>query len=724
MKRPQSMWLDLESGQIVDGFEPNQFDPRLLGIQSINSFVSANSTSRLQMFGSHMTQTVVFNNTQPKRISTGQEYEFGKYTTNVIMPEDGRILKIIDRFPYYNDFMMNSERLIIYINNTGSIGCVSLPYYTSNHSYFGFQNIPTKNFSKLVPDATIRAGTVLMDSPNKTESGAYNYGRNFNVAYMTMPDTADDGLVITDRALAQMAFNTYEKRVITLDGVPLNLYGDDNNYKCFPDIGEYVHPKNEHAGLIFASREFDPDMIVIDQSVKALQQVDHTFDHCFYAAGKGGKLVDVKAYYRPKPRVLTNCEEMMAQPIRYANATRKFHQEIVDYYLTLRRQYGDKLRLTDEFHNLVVHSLAIVEFKTAAMKGNMQQQLRFKKAPISELRLEMVFQYTRIPTIGFKGTDHYGGKGVFVTVIPWQHAPMDINGKRADVIASGNATNNRMNDGRNYEHFVTASSDTCVNIIRNHLNIPSYVELSLPEAKRIVENAPAPVLETSFQYLRRFYEIVNVKQANWYDSLNAIDKREDLAYILNDGIYLHFPTNNPVELVDMANNLQAEYPPLNQPVRYTGYSGKEVTTLNPVMIGQLHLILLNKDATDGSAANTGQTNHMGILTHRSAADKYTTPSKQQNVRGAGESETRAFMNNADPQIAADMIERSTSMTHRREAAYQILTAPTPTNIYRLIDYDVIPRGTSRPLQLLRSVAETGGWWLQYKPFDPNQQESS
>lgn len=720
-----SSFVDPKTGHVhTDGYEPNQLDPRLLGVQSLVPWVGVNSSSRQQMFASHIAQTLVISHPTPRRITTGMELHYGDYTFNYKMPEDGRILKITDRFPSNQGFKHNSERLAFYINNQGMIGVISLPYFTSNHSYFGFRNVPTQNYGQLIPNQTIPKDTVLMDSPSKGPNGEYMYGRELNVAYITHPATADDGIVIRRGALPLLSYKTYEKRIITSDGLmPLNIYGDNNLYKAFPDIGELCHPKGEHNGLLMALREYDQDMVVIDQSVNSLQIVDHVFDTCYYAAGPGGRVVDIQAYWNPKPRTKTSCDEMMQQVLRYANNTKRFHQEIVDFYLQMQRQYGHNVRLTDDMHRLVVESMAIVDYQGSQMRGNNHQNLTYKKVPLGEMRMVFTVEYTRIPDIGNKLTDTVGGKSIMVLVADDEDMPVDINGKRADICSSGNATNNRMNDGRFYEHFVNGSADTVINIIRQHLNIPSYVQLSLPEAKRVVEAAPADVLEKSFAHLQEFYNITVPRQANeWYAQLTPQDKLEDLAHILNDGIYLQFPTDNEVELVDMVNELQEKYPPLNQPVRCRLYGPEHIITKNPVMIASNYFILLNKDSTDYSAASLSQTNHLGILTHQSSKAKHNSPTRSQSVRGAGESERRHGSAYTTPGAMDDLIERSTSIPARRHVVYNLLTADKPSNVKKLVDRNVVPRGTARPLQIFKSVAKAGGWWLSYKPFNPDTQQ--
>ena len=87
------------SGSPINAENPNQLDQRLLGPQGLVFADGVDSSSRKQMFGSHLGQMLTISVPSERKIQTGMEYEYGKYTFNVTMPESGRILKIIDRFP-------------------------------------------------------------------------------------------------------------------------------------------------------------------------------------------------------------------------------------------------------------------------------------------------------------------------------------------------------------------------------------------------------------------------------------------------------------------------------------------------------------------------------------------------------------------------------------------------------------------------------------------------
>lgn len=710
----------------INAHVPNQLDMRLLGPQGLSPWDDVNSASRKQMFGSHLGQMLTIACPSNRRIQTGLEYEYGKYTFNVTMPENGRILKIIDRFPVggndEDSFKMNSERLLIFESDKGEIGIVSLPFYTANHPYFGFQYKPTSNFSQIMPNQTIPKGTVLLDTPNKGPNGEYMYGVEANICMMTHPAVAEDGFAVSDEFLKRCSYHTYEKLVVNIgpNQMWLNIYGDEKKYKSFPDIGELVEPKNEHAGLVMALRDFHPDMIAVDQSVNALRRIDHVFDKCYYADGAGGRVVDIKMYYQPPGRMETNCNEMIQQPLRYARATFRFHKEIVDYYLKLYRERGKSLKLTPEFHRLVVESLAVTQYSLKNVPDSLR--LSYKRKPLEEFRCEMVIEYLKVPDMGSKLTDTMGGKGVTVKILPKHMMPRDQYGNVADIIMDPLAPDNRMIPGRHYEQFINATSDNLVRVIRNHLNIPQNIpDTNLKmELENKVKTEPDK-LQFTFDSIQNYYNHTTPGQAEWYSNLPLEAKLKDLAHIIKDGIYLHFPPNNPLFKPAIIENLKRIVPTEIGPVTYVGNSGRTVTTKYPVLIGSVYVILLEKVGDDWSAISTSKTQHNGIITFISPEDKNLTPTKEQATRVLGETEFRILNSYVGGRFAAELHDRSSSPFTRREIAKAILHAPVPSRIPYVTNRETNPLGFSKPLQLIREVAACAGWRFTYEPFDPSQQ---
>ncbi len=383
--------------------QPNELDPVFLSVAGLNSFDGHNSSPRKQMFCSQIGQTLVINGCTEKTIVTGMEREFGKYTYSTKIPVDAEVIRIIERYRRTlggDEINENPETLVIYEDvKTKEVGIVSLTTFTSYHQYFGFRNKPTKNLNNLRVGAAIPKDTIFMDSPAVSDNGDYMPGRQSNVAFMTIPGVSEDGIAISRDALEDYSFYTYERRTVEFgkEYFPLNTCGNVDVFKAFPDIGEFVRPD----GILMALRKYEKDLAPVEMSIYDLMEIDAFFDKPVYA-GAGGRIVDIKVYHDDRNYGNATPLGMESQANKYYQATRQYYSEIVAEYQKLRRMRGDNLKVTPQFHRLLVEALSFVEeTDNYIMKVN-------GKNPLDDWRIEFVIEYKITPNIGFKASDIHG----------------------------------------------------------------------------------------------------------------------------------------------------------------------------------------------------------------------------------------------------------------------------------------------------------------------------
>lgn len=272
---------------------PNQLFRDLMGVSGLNPWDGNDSSSRKQMYASHIGQILVINGSTERFCQTGMEREYGKYTFKQTMPVDAEVIKVIQRYPPHlgeNRIAMNPQTIVIYEDvNTKEVGMLDLRDYCSYHQYFGFEYKRTRAwFETLRTGALIAAGTVLMDSPSITEDGGYKYGRECNMAFMSHPAVSEDGIAISEDVLPLFSFKTYETRVVEWGSkrFPLNLYGTPDNFKPFPDVGDLIRPD----GLLMALRSYNKELAVVQQGIYDLMEPDFIFDKLIYPAGPGKEI--------------------------------------------------------------------------------------------------------------------------------------------------------------------------------------------------------------------------------------------------------------------------------------------------------------------------------------------------------------------------------------------------------------------------------------------------
>jgi len=692
--------------------QPNELRRDLMGVNGLNPWDGHDSSSRKQMFSSHIGQTLVIKGATERYVQTGMEREYGKYTFSMKMPVDAEIIRVIDRYPQklgLDTIRMNPQSVVIFEDfNTKEVGMIDLRKYCSYHQYFGFEYQQREALSRVRAGAHLQAGEILMDSPSVKANGGYAYGRQLNMAFMSIPGVSEDGIAICDDVLPHYRFNTYEHRVGEWGSkrFALNLYGDDENYKPFPDIGDKIRPD----GLLMCLRSYDRDLSVVEQNINSMREPDFTFDKLIYAAGAGGTIVDIRVHHDPTQGYLGG---MDAQPEKYDKARREFYQQIANEYFRLKRERGDRLQLTPEFHRMVVEALSVID-------NDPQRVIKlYRQAPLDEWRVEFTIQYEITPTIGFKLTDCHGGKGVICKIMKRSEMPVDEAGNSADIIMDPNSTISRMNIGRLYEQYINAASRDVAKQIRFELGIEQGDKHAGRKIEEIEKVNPA-LVDKVWNYLMGYYAIVSPKQYGWFANKQYTKPRaEHLGKIVETHIYLYMPPDNEPESVDIINELQKHYRPTYGPVSYVGNSGKRVTTKNPVRVGSMYIILLEKIGDDWTAVSSGKLQHFGVLSQVTNTDKYATPTRNQAIRAWGESEVRIGVSYVGPEFVADMMDRNNNPATHRMILESILEADKPTAIRMAVDRNVIPLGGAKPLQLVKHIAETGGWRFVYRDYLPN-----
>ena len=403
----------------------NYICPETVGVHCLNFGVVYNSPSRSQMMGSHLTSKLVIEEPEPARIQSGGEHEFGKYTTCVKMPANGRIIDVVERYPRgvgEGTIGHNPETVVIFQNDeTHQLDYFTIPYYTSFHQYFGYKNrLKMENLNQLVPGNFVRKGTVFAHSPGLGPYNNYMYGRNLNLALMSWPGTAEDGIVISRDALSKFRFHIYETRSIGFGSTsyPLLVYGD----KPFPEIGENVRDD----GLLMAFRTYDEDLAPVEMGIHDMKNISHTFDKALYAReaqsdvsklladgttlSKPGRVIDIE--------VIKNNENQRNLPPRlaeyfekYARANKKFYQRILktigDLSLEQKKKYKDgKLNLAEALHNLLVEARGVTN--SPHQDARVPLTLMVNQNPVDEYLITFVVEYEITPNIGYKLTAKNG----------------------------------------------------------------------------------------------------------------------------------------------------------------------------------------------------------------------------------------------------------------------------------------------------------------------------
>lgn len=321
-----------------------------------------------------------------------------------------------------------------------------------------------------------------------------------------------------------------------------------------------------------------------------------------------------------------------------------------------------------------------------------------------------------------------------------ERMPVDAQGNRADIIMDADSTIKRMNVGRMYEQYNNATSRTVTDHVRMMFGLQTVAKdddykhgrMNQEEAAEYQQNVLNvrrtmagiamgkfdELAKQAWDYLMGYYEIVSPWMWEEMQKQVYTNPRQHVASVLEAGVYLFFPTDNPVYYPDMVNEMRERYPTHIGPVTYhPSETSGPVQTLSNVLIGSLYIMLLEKTGGDHSGVSSAKTQHFGIPACLTKYDKYASAARSNPVRIAGESEVRLLAATIGGEMTAVLLDLSNSPASHKAVCDTILRSPTPTCIPRIVDRTKTPMGGNRALNLASHMLECAGIRFYVPPLN-------
>ncbi len=678
----------------------------LFSIHALNPFVIYNSSPRGLMMASHVSQILVIDNPEKDIIQTPTMNDLSRYVISKKFLHDAEIIDVISR--YSNPSIGKEvEYDIIYRRlDDGKVDVMKIPLFNKFHTYFGFLYKFLLNHRELYPGTIVKKDTYVAVPPTVIDvddegNFDYGFGLNANVAMITIPETAEDGIVISESFAKKLKFKTIEKRVLFVepDEVLLNLYGNDEHYKPFPEIGEEINPD----GVLMAKRKIDDEIIIGLLSKDELRRVNPMFDEAVYCKGK---VIDIKVYKNYKNKMIPMEPDEFIN--KYVQGMSDYHRRIVDIYNVLKRS-DPNLEMTPLFIKYVSNSIGYLESEEYRRKKV------YRKEEIELYRIEIEVVREIIPTKGFKLSDFHGGKSVIVDVWKDEDMPVDEFGNRADIIADPSATVSRLNIGRMYERYIKAASREAkrqlINKIRELLNL---TEVSSQDVDILSDEQ---VVNLFKEYVIEFVNMFDTEQKAAYNQVlqgnDIVSMREIIKEIVDEEFYIYLTLDNPKRAYEIVVDIElSKFKPPYGKVKFN-YYGTPVETKNPVMIAPMYYILLSKIADDYLVTSSAKLNHFGTPITVSSVDKHRLPHRNSPTRVLGETETRLYASYCGREFLAELRNRNSSIEQHATVYRNILNADEPTDIDDVIPRDVYPYKNDRPLTMLEALFHSVGLDLKY-----------
>ncbi len=703
----------------------NELHPVMMSASAINGLHSMVSASRGAMLSNNLGQFLVINGATRRRLRSGMESRFAETTFKKAFDADVEVIKTIHRFPPTNNkdsIKYNPQTVVVYEEHDTMI--VDVLNITKNHCLhqsFGFSYETTENYDRLAKGQRFNKGDVVAKSPIVTDDGDYKFGIETNVAFMSLPEGVEDGLLVSQSWLERIIPKRYEEVSFNVGKkhIPTNYNGvddgDPTSFKIIPDIGEYVSP----TGLLAATREYNETDAVVNMRPDALMDPDYIHDSTVYVH-KGAKVVDVRVERNDKILKNTLCPTGTdSQLWKYYNAEMVFHKEILNVYWDLYKRRKDKLKIGVTFSRLVVEALAHLhsnpEFKdfpgNHLFKGLSVDKI-YRNSNIDEFRVTVLLESESIPTKGFKITNLHGGKTVIVAVWPDEDMPIDEFGNRADIVMDDKSITKRINPATFAEQYINASGRDVVKRINKALGITPE-EMSRSAIDSFFKSpANRAEIDKQIEYLMSWYAVVSppMNDTLLSDEYQSVPDAlvGHLKAVCIDGHYVEFAVDNPVFAPEMIRLIKQDFRPDIGPVKLRQGDGTIDWTEDDVLIGSVYMIVLEKTGEDWSAVSSPKLSHYGTTARLTNLDRNESPVRLQATKSLGETEIRALMAAMDPVEFADILDALNNPQIHKQQHRSVITAENPSDIEFSTDREEIPVGGHRPANFVNHIFQSSG----------------
>jgi hypothetical protein len=226
----------------------------------------------------------------------------------------------------------------------------------------------------------------------------FKYGVNLKAIYTSYEGMTTEDAIVVSETTAKKKLVSYDINKVTVsindNDILCNLYGDNNFYKSFPDLGEYVKDQ-----ILLARRRQMNESILYDGITKNLNKINFSTDTAFYCEGM---IYDIDVYCNNPNLELLENSIYYKQLLKYLNKNKQYHQNIVTGLKDIIEK-NTKDKYSDELAYLYKRSKDILD-----------PNIKFKneKSDFSNFLVTFYTIKEKPAVIGAKITNRYGGKSI------------------------------------------------------------------------------------------------------------------------------------------------------------------------------------------------------------------------------------------------------------------------------------------------------------------------
>ena len=385
---------------------------------SAMTFPDKISTVRSNMAVKHTSQYVVLSDPEFPRVYTGAENVFGDRSSwNIHLEHRSQLIKTFVKFKN----APISPVLYVFLDlETNKYICKLVNVAENLIEKYGFR-MYDRIKNKYNENDILPANTPIAQSSSYDSHSNYCSGRNIRMLYTVLPELTEDAIIISESAAKQLEYDMVDMVTVNLkqDAYLLNKYGDENVYKPFPRIGEFIH--ND---ILCAIRE-NSFMSSYSEARRS-----HINDRKIFSSGQ---VVDID--------IFTNVDLENDELNEYLTEIQNWYSEIYTFLSTIVTDpYQDDVSLIDIYHRA-------------------EKYLSNSSWVTKEYIVDTIIQFKvlkHVPIhVGQKIVGRYGNKSVVTKIIPDRLMPRTDDGRPIQMMCNGLAVPNRIIGFPTYEATMT-----------------------------------------------------------------------------------------------------------------------------------------------------------------------------------------------------------------------------------------------------------------------------
>lgn len=543
--------------------------------KGILTFPQYINSMRSLMFGSHLNQFKNQKYPDFPQFFTGAENLVGKYSDGYKKLNAGKVFRKVVKF---EGLVENPTiyKLFIYNNVKKRYEVVDRKPVEDLIEVFGYE-YNTSVIDSFNEGDEISEGTIAYRSMSYDENMNYSYGRDIVTMYSLDPFTSEDAAIASDELLDLIKPIESDKNIATLNenDFPLNLYGDENNFKVFPDINEYSN------GILMATRRKFNNQVLFDFKADMLNHATDT-DTKYYLTGK---VIDIDIY--------CNNEDLQDN---------SFYHQIFTYWCYQNAYYREIKKTCEEIFDSGEDYSDDIDYlyDRACEMLDLKKKWKEKDNAFSNLQIHILVERESTITVGQKCSGRFGNKCVISDIRKKEDMPFyyDENGEKV-----------------------------YVQLILNLLAIVNRTTAAV-----IMELATNFIGKRISQYMRSLstmkekedvlWDVLNIfnpKQCEYfkgiYYDLSDAKKKEFINYCETVKIHFNQPSmNEDTPIFYRLQTLKAKYSDILQPDKmYIHKFGRDIPCVRDSYVANVYTIMLKQTPKKGfSVRGIGAISSKGV----------------------------------------------------------------------------------------------------------------